>query len=179
VNTKGFSIVIFLFKHKINKRFGLVKTIQFFLFQKILRINGNIPWPVHWTSKVHGKIKRKEPTAFIGLSPGCYIQGRNGIEIDVGCRVGPGVKMISANHDIYDYDCHKNSKPIQIGKYCWIGANAVILPEVILGDHTIVAAGSVVTKSFEKGNCIIAGVPAKKIKEIGNYKGKTCHGREI
>lgn len=43
--------------------------------------------------------------------------------------------------------------------------NAMILPGVKLGNNTIVGAGSVVTKSFE-GDCIIAGNPAKKIKDI-------------
>ena len=44
--------------------------------------------------------------------------------------------------------------------------NSVILPGVVLGDHTIVGAGSVVTRSFEEGHCVIAGVPARKIKEL-------------
>lgn len=161
------------------KRFGLIRGLQLIFFQRILKINGSISWPVHWTSKVSGKIIRNEPTAFLGLSPGCYIQGRNGIEIDVGCRVGPGVKIISANHDSYDYDIAQDGKPIKIGKYCWIGANAVLLPEVILGDHTIVAAGAVVTHSFEEGNCIIAGVPAKQIKKINDYKGHTFRGKNF
>jgi acetyltransferase-like isoleucine patch superfamily enzyme len=55
--------------------------------------------------------------------------------------------------------------------------NAVILPGVVLGDHTIVGAGAVVTKSFPEGYCIIAGVPAKVIKTIDkdrvvNYRNK-------
>jgi len=44
-----------------------------------------------------------------------------------------------------------------------IGANAVILPGVILGEQTIVGAGSVVTKSFKKGHEVIAGNPAQRI----------------
>ncbi|EOJ3081127.1 DapH/DapD/GlmU-related protein, partial [Acinetobacter baumannii] len=53
-----------------------------------------------------------------------------------------------------------------IGDKCWIGMNSVILPGVVLGNGTIVAAGAVVTKSFKQGNIVIAGVPAKIIKEI-------------
>ena len=44
-------------------------------------------------------------------------------------------------------------KDVVLGKYCWIGMNSVILPGVVLGDHTVVGAGSVVTKSLSKGYC--------------------------
>jgi acetyltransferase-like isoleucine patch superfamily enzyme len=57
-------------------------------------------------------------------------------------------------------------KDVIIGKKCWIGMNSVILPGVCLGDHTIVGAGSVVTKSFPDGNCIIAGNPARIIRVL-------------
>jgi acetyltransferase-like isoleucine patch superfamily enzyme len=44
--------------------------------------------------------------------------------------------------------------------------NAVVLPNVILGDYTIVAAGAVVTKSYEHGYCVIGGNPARVIKHL-------------
>jgi len=52
---------------------------------------------------------------------------------------------------------------ISIGKNCFIGSNAVILYGVTLTDNIIVAAGSVVTKSFYEEKIIIGGNPAKKI----------------
>ncbi len=52
---------------------------------------------------------------------------------------------------------------IKIGDNCFIGANSVILPGVTLADNIVVAAGSVVTKSFFESNIIIGGNPAKKI----------------
>ena len=75
------------------------------------------------------------------------------------------------NHDIYDYTKYVAGKPVVIGDNCWLAANAVILPEVELGPHTIVAAGAVVTKSYPEGNCILAGVPAKIVENIGDYLG--------
>lgn len=44
--------------------------------------------------------------------------------------------------------------------------NAMILPGVRLGDHTIVGAGAVVTKSFSEGNCVIARNPARIIRKV-------------
>jgi len=73
------------------------------------------------------------------------------------------VKIISANHKIEDLSKHEKTRPIRIGKDCWLGANAIILPGVELGDRVIVGAGTVVTKSFPS-NCIIMGVPARIIR---------------
>ena len=103
--------------------------------------------------------------------PGCYIQALNGIEIGRNVRIGPNVCIISANHNIDDFGKHDKAPPIVIGDNCWLGAGCNILPGVVLGKHVIVAAGAVVTKSFAD-NCIIGGVPAKFIREIGPYKGK-------
>ena len=49
-----------------------------------------------------------------------------------------------------------------------IGANSTILDGVKIGDNTVIAAGSVVTKSFPKG-VVIGGLPAKIIKNLGDY----------
>lgn len=73
---------------------------------------------------------------------------------------------MSGNHNLYDFRKQQAAKPIRIGKHCWIGMGVVVLPEVELGDFTIVGAGSIFTKSFPEGRCVIAGNPAKKIKDL-------------
>lgn len=146
-------------------------------FQRVLRINSHVPWLVHWSSVVHGPqniIREGDYYPTPGSSIGQYIQAKNGIIFHGrNIRMGPGVKLISADHDVYDFDKHTPAPPIEIGDNCWIGANAILLPGVKLGNHTIVAAGSVVTKSFPD-NCLIAGVPARIIKELGDY-GTQAH----
>ncbi|GJQ03941.1 acyltransferase [Capnocytophaga canimorsus] len=102
-------------------------------------------------------------------SPGCYIQGGGRVYIGDYTQIAPNVGIISSNHDLYD-SREKVRKEVVIGKYCWIGMNAMILPGVKLGDFTIVAAGTVVTKSFEEGYCVIGGNPARKIKELDKEK---------
>lgn len=54
---------------------------------------------------------------------------------------------------------------VTIGNDCWIGANAVILPGVTIGEHSVVAAGAVVTKDVPS-HSLVAGVPARIIKQI-------------
>lgn len=141
-------------------------TLTNLLYQKILRINGSAYWPMHYTSTVTGvkNIKIGIGTA-PGLSPGCYIQGLGKIYIGDYTIIAPNVGIISANHVVTDYRQHKEGV-VKIGSYCWIGMNAVVMPNVTLGDYTIVAAGAVVTKSFEDGYCVIAGNPARIIKHL-------------
>ena len=88
------------------------------------------------------------------------------IYIGTGTCIAGNVGIITANHDLNDLALPAPGKDVNIGKRCWIGMNSMILPGVVLGEHTIVGAGSVVTKSFPKGNCVIAGNPAKIIREL-------------
>ena len=99
-------------------------------------------------------------------SYGIYYQALGKIRIGKGTYIGPNVGLITSNHDPRNLERHLEPLPVELGENCWIGMNSVILPGVILGDHTVVGAGSVVTKSFVDGNCILAGNPARLIREI-------------
>ena len=66
-------------------------------------------------------------------------------------------------HDILDGK-HQKIKPVKIGNHVWIGAKAMIMKGVTIGDGSIIAAGAIVTKDVPE-KCIVAGVPAKIIKE--------------
>tara|TARA_B100002049_G_scaffold223807_1_gene194654 strand:+ start:11006 stop:11623 length:618 start_codon:yes stop_codon:yes gene_type:complete len=145
-------------------------TFKYWLYQKVFGFNKQVYWPTHFTSIVTG---HKNIYAGIdtcpGYMPGCYIQGIGEIYIGDYTQISANVGIITANHNIYDSRKH-DIKSVHIGKYCWIGMNVMILPGVTLGDNTIVGAGSVVTKSFEDGNCIIAGNPAKIVKKLDKEK---------
>ena len=92
-----------------------------------------------------------------------YIQNEEHIHLGKGVRLGPGVAIISQNHDPNDPDEHMRHEDVFIGDKCWLGANAVILPGVVLGPSTIVGAGAVVTRSFPDGNATIVGNPARLV----------------
>jgi len=124
---------------------------------------------VHWTSTVYKADKIIPGNRSPGLSKYCHIDGRNGIEFGRNVWIGPYAKIISMNHDSYNYERYINAPPIRVGDNCWIGAGATILPSVEIGEHTVVAAGAVVTKSFLDGNCVLAGNPAIFVKTLGGY----------
>jgi acetyltransferase-like isoleucine patch superfamily enzyme len=143
----------------------------FFFPQKILRINGSSKWPVHFTSRVlYPKNIKVGYNSAPGLSNACYVQGKNGIIIGNNLRMGPGVGLVSANHNPDNYDQWLKEKPINIGNNVWIGMNAVILPGVNIGNNVIVGANSVVNKDIPS-NSFAAGSPAKIIHEKKEYVG--------
>lgn len=104
---------------------------------------------------------------------GQYYQALGRITIGKGTYIAPNVGLITSNHDPQNLDAHLPPKAITLGENCWIGMNSVVLPGVILGDGTVVGAGSVVTKSFPEGHCVIAGNPAKILRQIETVKGAT------
>jgi acetyltransferase-like isoleucine patch superfamily enzyme len=154
-----------------SKDFSVLLLLKCFVFQKILGFNRRVPWPVHWTSSIRPPSRIVRGTRCPGLSMGCHIDGRNGIKLGINVRIGPRVSIISMNHDQYNFDKYIECGPVVIGDNCWLATNSVILSGVELGAHTIVAAGSVVTKSFKEGNQVLTGIPARVVKQLESYRG--------
>lgn len=96
----------------------------------------------------------------------CHFQDHGGIVLGDDCLVGHNVVFATLNHSL---DPEKRASmipaPIVVGKKVWIGSNSTILQGVTIGDNSIVAAGSVVTKDVP-ANTIVGGVPAKEIRKI-------------
>ena len=162
-------ILNILFKLKILGRVFLGLRIINFIFQKIFRINSRFKIPVHFTSKVNVCKKiyfhvDDNTLASFATSGCCYIQAYNTIYLGKNILFAKGVNLISANHNSEKSDTWEEVEPIRIGDDVWIGANATILPSVKIGNHCIIGAGSVLTKSFPEDNLVIAGNPAKIIK---------------
>lgn len=138
-----------------------------FLFRKVLRQNSGVKWAIHHTATIHNPEKIiKGKRVYPGDSPGVYINAANGVTIGDYTNIGPNVGIVSANHDFVNNETHVAEDPIIIGRFCWLGMGAVVLPGVTLADFTIVGAGSIVTKSFPEGYCVIAGNPARIIKYL-------------
>lgn len=88
------------------------------------------------------------------------------LSIGRGCFFSDDVKLITRNHDVLNPSCFLPFQDIVIGDCCWFGENSILLPGVHLGQHTVVAAGAVVTKSFPNGFVVLGGVPARVIRKL-------------
>ena len=132
---------------------------------------------------------------FAEIGKGCYIEppfranfgGRhihfgNGVYCNFGCTFvddtyiyvgdhvmfGPNVVVATAAHPVAPQLREKGlqyNKPVHIGNNCWIGASALIMPGVTIGDNTVIGAGSVVTKDIP-ANVVAVGNPCKILREI-------------
>lgn len=103
------------------------------------------------------------------INHNCHIDCFNHITIGKGTVIAKGVSIRDSDNHEMVYQGYQKSLPICIGNHCWIGMNATILKGVTLGDGAIVAAGSVVTKDIPP-KCVVAGVPARIIKENMDWK---------
>ena len=101
------------------------------------------------------KIDKTAKISFAAILDKTYPQG---VHIGYESYIASGALVFS--HD-FTRSLHVNT---YIGKRCFIGANAIIMPGLTIGNNVIVGAGAVVTKDVPKG-CIVAGNPAKIIKE--------------
>ncbi len=100
------------------------------------------------------------------INSGCHFQDQGGIFIGDNCLIGHCVVMATLNHG-FEPNKRNSMTPshIILEKNVWIGSNSTILQGVIIGENAIVAAGSVVTKDVP-ANTVVAGVPARIIKQI-------------
>lgn len=109
----------------------------------------------------------------VGIS-GATIYARKEISIGSGTLIGGNVKILDNDFHPIEIEARINNsigkigtRPIHIGKNCFIGANAIILKGTILGDGCVVGAGAVVSGAFDSGS-VIVGNPGKVIKMVTN-----------
>lgn len=106
----------------------------------------------------------------VSINRGCTINACGGITIGNDVLIGPRVTIYSQNHRhelkaIPFREQGYSVAEVQIGNNVWIAANVTILPGVVIGDNCVIAAGAVVARDVPPG-VVVAGVPAKFIKEI-------------
>lgn len=102
------------------------------------------------------------------VGPFCMLDGGGGLTIGANCSISTGVQLMS--HDTVRWAVSGGAAayeyaPIRIGDCCFIGTHAVVVKGVTVGEHSVVAAGAVVTKDVAPYS-IVAGVPARPIGRV-------------
>lgn len=112
----------------------------------------------------YGKHTKIGQNVFINFD--CVFLDLGGITIEDNVLIAPRVSLLSEGHPVAPNE-RQSLIPgrIHIGKNAWIGAGAMILPGVTVGENAVVAAGSVVSKDVP-ANTVVGGVPAQHIKNI-------------
>lgn len=111
-----------------------------------------------------GKLTSVGKGVFINF--GCTFLDQGGITIEDGVFIGPGVTISTEEHPEQPERRHTLlSRPVRIRRGAWIGAGAIILPGVTIGENAIVGAGSVVTRDIPD-DTVAVGSPARVRRNI-------------
>ncbi|MBV9386685.1 MAG: hypothetical protein JOZ78_09680 [Chroococcidiopsidaceae cyanobacterium CP_BM_ER_R8_30] len=97
-----------------------------------------------------------------------HISGLGGVRIEDGTMISSHCSIATITHPKNSYSRITDpviTKPVVIGRNCWIGTGAIILPGITIADNAIVGAGAVVTKDVLP-KTIVVGSPAKFLKEV-------------
>lgn len=106
----------------------------------------------------------------------CVLYGQGGLTIGSRCAIAAGVIIYTQTNqfaadpllDVIDQPVRY--APVMVGDDVWIGAGAILLPGVTVGDHAVIAAGAVVRRDVQP-SAVVAGVPARQISERQSRQG--------
>ena len=106
------------------------------------------------------------------INQNCTFYDLGGLDIADDVMIGPNVSLITAGHPLEPSQRRSTTigKPIVIERNVWIAAGATIIGGVTVGENSVVAAGSVVTKDIPP-NTLVGGNPARVIRSIGDSEG--------
>ena len=121
-------------------------------------------YPVILDAELDGTIEIGNDVIF---NQGVTVVARAKVVIGDETLFGPMATVMDSDGHGKD-GMEEKREPVLIGRHVWIGANAMILRGVTIGDNSIVGAGAVVTQNVE-ANSIVAGNPARKISDTQGY----------
>jgi acetyltransferase-like isoleucine patch superfamily enzyme len=116
----------------------------------------------------HGLSIRVGRNVFI--NQGCTLNDIGGIEIGDDVLIGPRVSLITSGHPLDPNQRRRQivAAPIVIQRNVWLGAGAMVLQGVTVGEDSVVAAGAVVTRDVPSGT-LVAGVPAQVVGPVSAH----------
>jgi acetyltransferase-like isoleucine patch superfamily enzyme len=141
----------------------------------LLRLYG---WNIGRGCRIRGGLRILEPLAPLTLGDGSVINAECLLDcsapITIGRRVGIAyqVTFITGNHHLGPPECRAGTKvaqPIVVGDGAWIGARAIIMPGVTIGEGAVVSAGAKVAQDVP-ANTLVDGVPATVVTRLAGAR---------
>jgi len=120
------------------------------------------PYPARITIEPGAEIRTGDN---FGLNYGVEIYAAKSITMGDNTMIGDMVTIYDTDFHRIDEGSEPRVAPITIGDNVWLGRGALVLPGVTIGDHSIVAAGAVVTKDVA-ARTVVAGNPARVVREV-------------
>jgi len=148
------------FFHSLFKRFKKICRSYYYFGRGDIYVHG----PIYVGIKRNVKIGEK-----CSVNRGVHIMGFNEVSLGKYVILSTNCMLLDSNLDhehliISDKRIHIPNH-IRIDDYVWVGAGSIILPGVTIGQRSIIAAGSVVNKSFPE-DVLVGGNPAKIIRKL-------------
>ena len=102
----------------------------------------------------------------------CYLRSSENIKFGDDCSLGWNVQLNDNDGHLVKYNgkTSKQKGSITIGNHVWLTSNTIVTKDVNIADGCIVAQGGIVTKSITEPNSLVAGIPAKVIKNNVEWK---------
>lgn len=152
-------LVKWLWPQYLRPRIGYAKNYQiirqYFFWQKVVRINSAVPWPVDFRSKIVDWPKiNKGICCDPGDNPGIYINAAGGLTLGNNVNIGQNTTITTTNHYKYDYRKLSHTKGIEIGDNVWIGANVSIVAGTKIGSNVTIGAGCFISGEIPD-NCTV------------------------
>jgi len=152
--------VKWLWPQYIRPREGYMKNYQvlrqYFFWQKIMRINGQVPWPVDFRSKiVDWPNVEKGICCDPGDNPGIYINASGGLKLGNNVNIGQNTILTTTNHYKYDHRKKSHTQGVSIGDNVWIGANVSIVAGTQIGSNVTIGAGCFIKGKIPSNTTVI------------------------
>jgi acetyltransferase-like isoleucine patch superfamily enzyme len=99
------------------------------------------------------------------INTGATVVATHSIVLGDDCLIGDFVAIFDTDHHQLEPSRPTRVAPVRLGANVWVGRSATILPGVTVGDHAVIAAGSVVTDNVA-ARTLVAGVPARPVRTL-------------
>lgn len=118
--------------------------------------------PVHLSTGRNGRLVLGDR---VFLNTGAVVSAQAAIEIGDDCLIGDFAALYDSNFHQIGEGAAVTVKPVKLGRNVWLGRAVIVLPGAVIGDHSVIGAGSVVAREIPPG-VLAAGNPVRVIREI-------------